>query len=186
MRSKTGIPWIKYPIHKQISPRYSLVNAHQFELYLEALGHSGAMLQPKENMWKSCRSEIKFLGFLPIILDRRNKRRLANVTQYCKVINVICYFVFKNQNHYSGVHGVDIADVAIPFNPYHSILKIVHPHFTHTFLLISNLTITAKNNKKPTYRNLLDYLRNDLLFGRPFLPVVLVKVSIVTKLSQVI
>ena len=40
---------MEYPIHKRISPRYSLVNAHQFERHLEALGDSSAMLQPKED-----------------------------------------------------------------------------------------------------------------------------------------
>ena len=60
--------------------RFHHVTSHQFEHYLEALGDSNVMLQPKEDRQKTSCSELNFLGFLPIIPDRRNKQKLVNVT----------------------------------------------------------------------------------------------------------
>ena len=40
---------------------------------------------------------MKFLGFLPIIPDRRNKQRLVNVTQYCTVINGEYFNIDQNR-----------------------------------------------------------------------------------------
>ena len=86
----------------------------------------------------------EFSWFLPIILYRRNKQRLVNVTQYCTVMNgeqfnvyqgrigssvtelqrlefyvskmrnlITCYFIFKNQSHYSGVRGQRVNTIRV-------------------------------------------------------------------------
>ena len=48
---------------------------------------------------------MKFLDFLPTIPDRRNKQRLLEFCVSRMRNPLICYFVFKNQSHYSGVRG---------------------------------------------------------------------------------
>ena len=40
---------------------------------------------------------MNFLGFLPIIPNRRNKQRLANVTWYCGVMNGEYFNVYQDR-----------------------------------------------------------------------------------------
>ena len=65
---------LQYRIHKQISPRYLLVNALKLEHYLEVLRYSSEMLHQKENQWKSCCSDMNILGFLPTNLTEETSK----------------------------------------------------------------------------------------------------------------